>query len=115
MTTTDKVPRLPLEWLHGGAIEAKEDILAFYRRCEEQGGLVKTHIWRLPIYVVTAPEVIEEVLIRSSGASSSPADSAPPSSPSARGCSPPTRSCGSTSARRCRARSTLASWSDTAS
>ena len=64
MTAVHDVPSLPLEWLHGGALEAREDILGFYRRCEERGGLVKTHIWRLPVYVVSAPELIEEVLIR---------------------------------------------------
>ena len=64
MTAIQEVQALPLEWLHGGALEARDDILGFYRRCEQQGGLVKTHIWRLPIYVVTAPELIEEVLIR---------------------------------------------------
>ena len=60
--------RLPrtrrLEWLHGAALDAREDILGFYRRCEQQGGLVETHIWRLPVLVVTAPELVEEVLIR---------------------------------------------------
>jgi cytochrome P450 len=64
MTAVREMPSLPLEWLHGGALEARDDILGFYRRCEERGGLVKTHIWRLPVYVVSAPELIEEVLIR---------------------------------------------------
>jgi len=64
MTASGEASALPLEWLHGGALEARDDILGFYRRCEEQGGLVKTHIWRLPVWVVTAPELIEEVLIR---------------------------------------------------
>ena len=53
-----------LEWLYGGALDAREDILSFYRRCEEEGGLVRTHIWRLPVCIVTAPELVEEVLIR---------------------------------------------------
>jgi cytochrome P450 len=53
-----------LEWLYGGALDAREDILSFYRRCEEEGGLVRTHIWRLPVCVVTAPELVEEVLVR---------------------------------------------------
>lgn len=52
------------EWLHGSALEARRDILGFYRRCEEESGVVRTHIWRLPIYVVTDPERVEEVLVR---------------------------------------------------
>jgi cytochrome P450 len=53
-----------LRWLYGAALDARADILGFYRRCEEEGGLVRTHIWQLPICVVTAPELVEEVLIR---------------------------------------------------
>ena len=53
-----------LEWLYGGALAAREDILGFYRQCEQAGGIVKTHVWRLPIHVVTAPDLVEEVLIR---------------------------------------------------
>jgi cytochrome P450 len=56
--------RGPFEWLHGSALEARQDILGFYRRCEQEGGVVRTHIWRLPIYVVTDPERVEEVLVR---------------------------------------------------
>jgi cytochrome P450 len=54
----------PFEWLHGSALEARRDILGFYRRCEREGGVVRTHIWRLPIYVVTDPERVEEILVR---------------------------------------------------
>ncbi|HZW88264.1 MAG TPA: cytochrome P450 [Myxococcaceae bacterium] len=63
---SDRHPRAGrrLQWLHGSALDAREDILGFYRRCEEEGGAVATHIWRLPILVVTAPELVEEVLIR---------------------------------------------------
>src|SRR5262249_4164103 len=43
-----------LERLYGGALDAREDILSFYRRCEEEGGFVRTHIWRLPVCIVTA-------------------------------------------------------------
>jgi cytochrome P450 len=53
-----------MERLYGAALEARDDVLGFYRRCEAEGGLVRTHIWGLPIYVVTAPDLIEEVLIR---------------------------------------------------
>ena len=56
--------RSPLEWLHGSALDARRDILGFYRRCEREGGVVRTHIWRLPVYVVTDPELVEEILIR---------------------------------------------------
>jgi cytochrome P450 len=58
------LPRPRLDWLYGGALELREDVLKFYRRCEKEGGLVKTHVWRLPLYVITAPELIEEVLVR---------------------------------------------------
>ena len=53
-----------MSWLHGAALEARQDILGYYRRCEAEGGLVRSHIWGLPICVITAPELIEEVLIR---------------------------------------------------
>lgn len=53
-----------LHWLHGAALEARRDVLAYYRRCEQEQGMVRTHIWRLPVCVVTAPELVEEVLIR---------------------------------------------------
>ena len=29
-----------LEWLCGGALRLRRDVLAFYRQCEEQGGFV---------------------------------------------------------------------------
>jgi len=52
------------DWLWGGALAARRDVLGFYRACERQGGLVRTHIWHLPVWVVTAPELIEEVLVK---------------------------------------------------
>jgi cytochrome P450 len=60
------LPRLEprLTFLCGGALRLRRDVLAFYRRCEEEGGFVRTHVWRLPLCVVTAPELIEEVLVR---------------------------------------------------
>jgi cytochrome P450 len=45
-------------------LRLRRDVLAFYRQCEEQGGFVRTHVWRLPLCVVTAPALIEEVLVR---------------------------------------------------
>jgi len=53
-----------LDWLWGGALRSRRDVLGFYRDCERQGGLVRTHIWRLPICIVTAPELIEDVLVK---------------------------------------------------
>jgi len=54
---------MTFEWLYGGALRSRRDVLAFYRECEQQGGLVRTHIWRLPVCVVTAPDLIEQVLV----------------------------------------------------
>ena len=53
-----------LEWLCGGALRLRRDVLAFYRSCEQQEGFVRTHVWRLPLCVITAPDLIEEVLVR---------------------------------------------------
>lgn len=53
-----------LGWLWGGALRLREDVLAFYRQCEQQGGFVRTHVWRLPLCVVSSPELIEDVLVK---------------------------------------------------
>lgn len=53
-----------MDWLWGGALRLREDVLAFYRQCEQRSGFVRTHVWRLPLCVVSAPELIEDVLIR---------------------------------------------------
>ena len=60
------MPRLEprLEWLWGGAQRAREDVLGYYRDCEQRAGFVRTHVWRLPLCVVTAPDLIEEVLVK---------------------------------------------------
>ena len=41
-----------MEWLWGGALRLREDVLAFYRQCEQRGGFVRTHVWRLPLCVI---------------------------------------------------------------
>ena len=41
------------DWLSGSARAFQGNILDFYRECERRGGLVATHIWRYPVYVVT--------------------------------------------------------------
>jgi cytochrome P450 len=51
-------------WLTGSAFALSNNTLEFYSECERRGGLVKTHVWRLPVYVVTDPFLIEEVLVR---------------------------------------------------
>jgi cytochrome P450 len=53
-----------MEWLWGGALRLREDVLTFYRQCEQRGGFVRTHVWRLPLCVITAPELIEDVLVK---------------------------------------------------
>jgi len=52
------------DWLSGSAKAFQGNILDFYRDCERRGGLVATHIWRYPVYVVTDPALIEEILVR---------------------------------------------------
>jgi cytochrome P450 len=51
-------------WLSGSARAFQGNMLDFYRDCERRGGLVATHLWRYPIYVVTDPAIIEEILVR---------------------------------------------------
>ena len=53
-----------LNWLSGGAYALAGDTLAFYEECEQTGGIVRTHCWGLPVFVVTEPELIEEIFIR---------------------------------------------------
>jgi len=53
-----------MDWLWGGALRLRQDVLAFYRQCEQRGGFVRTHVWRLPLCVVSAPELIEDVLVK---------------------------------------------------
>ncbi len=52
-----------LKSLYGSAFALGGDTLNFYRDCEREAGIVETHVWRLKVFVVTAPELIEEVLL----------------------------------------------------
>jgi cytochrome P450 len=56
--------KLSPSWLSGSAFALSNNTLEFYSDCERRGGLVKTHVWRLPVYIVTDPLLIEEVLVR---------------------------------------------------
>jgi cytochrome P450 len=59
-------PRAPdcKRW-SGNAAELAGDTLAFYDRCErEHGGILATHVWGLPVWLVFDPAAIEEVLVR---------------------------------------------------
>jgi cytochrome P450 len=62
------VPKHPLEhpfhWLYGSAYALRDDVLEFYRRCEAAGGVFQTHVWHLPVSVVTDPELVEEILVK---------------------------------------------------
>jgi len=51
-------------WLSGSAYALCADTLTFYRDCERAAGVVKTHVWRLPVYIVTDPSLIEDILVR---------------------------------------------------
>src|SRR5262249_22549590 len=57
-------PVIAASWLSGSAFALSNSTLEFYSECERRGGLVKTHVWRLPVYIVTDPLLIEEVLVR---------------------------------------------------
>ncbi len=49
----------------GHAAELAGDTLAFYDRCErEQGGVLYTHVWGLPVWLVFEPAAIEQILVR---------------------------------------------------
>src|SRR5882672_1040034 len=51
-------------WFSGSAYALKSNTLNFYSECERTAGLVKTHLYGLPIYVATDPMIIEDVLVR---------------------------------------------------
>jgi cytochrome P450 len=50
--------------LSGSAYALAGDTLAFYQECERSGGIVRTHCWGLPVFVVTDPLLIEQIFIR---------------------------------------------------
>ena len=50
--------------LSGSAYALAGDTLAFYERCERSSGIVRTHCWGLPVFVVTDPLLIEQIFIR---------------------------------------------------
>ena len=57
-------PVIATSWLSGSAFALSNNTLEFCSDCERRGGLVKTHVWGLPVYIVTDPLLIEEVLVR---------------------------------------------------
>ena len=52
-----------LRQLSGSAYALAGDTLAFYQRCERSSGIVRTHCWGLPVFIVTDPFLIEETCI----------------------------------------------------
>jgi cytochrome P450 len=58
------VPTFAISRLSGSASALSNNTLEFYCACERLGGLVKTHVWRLPVYIVTDPILIEEILVK---------------------------------------------------
>ena len=63
-STSESRNPLIASWLSGSAFALSNNTLEFYSDCERRGGLVKTHVWGLPVYIVTDPLLIEEVLVR---------------------------------------------------
>ncbi len=53
-----------LRQLSGSAYALAGDTLAFYQQCERSSGIVRTHCWGLPVFIVTDPSLIEEIFIR---------------------------------------------------
>ena len=53
-----------LRQLSGSAYALAGDTIAFYQQCERSSGIVRTHCWGLPVFIVTDPFLIEEVFIR---------------------------------------------------
>ena len=53
-----------LRRLAGSAYALAGKTLEFYEECERAGGIVRTHCWGLPVFVVTDPALIEEIFIR---------------------------------------------------
>lgn len=53
-----------LRRLAGSAYALAGKTLEFYEECERMGGIVRTHCWGLPVFVVTDPALIEEIFIR---------------------------------------------------
>jgi cytochrome P450 len=51
-------------WVGGNARELGRDGLAFYEACERQGPIVRGRAYAFPFYVVTGPELIEEILVK---------------------------------------------------
>jgi len=67
LTTGSRLaPRLPGgNLLAGHAIAIRADEVGFYVSCErEHGPIVRTRIFHVPFFVVTEPEIIEEVLVK---------------------------------------------------
>src|SRR3989454_2022039 len=59
-----EVTGMKSRWFSGSAYALRSNTLNFYSECERTAGLVKTHLYGLPIYVATDPMIIEDVLVR---------------------------------------------------
>src|SRR4051812_45540839 len=64
--TRRRAPRLAGgNLLAGHAISLRADEMGFYLRCErEHESMVRTRLFHLPFFVVTDPDIIEEVLVQ---------------------------------------------------
>jgi cytochrome P450 len=48
----------------GSAHALSGNTLAFYEQCQRESGVVRTHVWGLPVFVVSDPLIIEDIFIR---------------------------------------------------
>ncbi len=57
-------PKTFLQRISGSAHALAGDTLTFYQECERTSGIVRTHCWGLPVFIVTDPMLIEDIFIR---------------------------------------------------
>ena len=68
------IPHMPLDSRIGGnARGLGRDGLAFYEHCERTGPIVRARAYATPFYVVTEPDLIEEILVKQAKAFHKPA------------------------------------------
>jgi len=69
MLVANRVPIVPSDSLFGGnAASLGADGLAFYERCEALGPIVRARVFAKRIWVITGPDLVEQVLVKNTRA-----------------------------------------------